>query len=61
MGRIDYYCEQLAEKKSQEIIENVGLLENQDMWHFVSTLLQYWFIASLLILIIIYFINRLTF
>jgi hypothetical protein len=31
MGRIDYYCEQLAEKKSQEIIENVGLLENQDM------------------------------
>jgi hypothetical protein len=61
MGRIDYYCEQLAEKKSREIIENVGLLENQDMWDFVLILLQYWVIASLLILIIIYFINRLTF
>lgn len=61
MGRIDYYCEQLAEKKSREIIENVGFLENQDMSDFVLLLLQYWFIASLLILAVIYFINRLTF
>lgn len=58
MGRIDYYCEQLAEKKSQEIIENVGFLQNQDMWYFVLTLLQYWFLATLFVLIFIYFMNR---
>lgn len=59
MGTIQNYYDQLAEEKSKQIIENIGILEYQDMWSdFVIVVVQDWLLVSLVILIFMHYMKR---